>query len=186
VIEKIDFEKACALSGDIDLLVVDGMKSIDSASNIAASFFPGLNPGALIFHQDYLHFGHGWIHVLTWRLREYLKLVCIVPHSTAIFQLVKPIPREKCYVYDEFPPDTPDVILEAYQWNIALFGEPYRDVFSAAEIFLSIYSGYGKIIGLPKMYEAKRTHLDSSDAFVRMRKFLNYYGTNWVGKGMFD
>ena len=80
----------------IEFLFIDAMKSWNLANSILKNFFPSLIPGlSLVVHQDFAHFYGVWIHLIMYRLREYL-----VPiehpflYSSRVFQYVKPIPNE--------------------------------------------------------------------------------------------
>ena len=80
----------------IEFLFIDAMKSWNLANSILKNFFPSLIPGlSLVVHQDFAHFYGVWIHLIMYRLREYL-----VPiehpflYSSRVFQYVKLIPNE--------------------------------------------------------------------------------------------
>jgi len=93
--------------GDIECLFIDAMKSWELTNSIAKNFFPHLIPGlSIVIHQDFAHYYTSWIHLLMYRLREYL-----VPiehpfiYSSRAFRSVKPIPPEvlqESYSFDTF------------------------------------------------------------------------------------
>jgi hypothetical protein len=83
------------LGGPIEFLFIDAMKSWDLAERIHCQFFPHLLPGrSVIVHQDFAHYYTYWIHLLTWRFREYFEPVCHVPNSpSVVFRCTKALPQ---------------------------------------------------------------------------------------------
>ncbi|MBW4473283.1 MAG: glycosyltransferase family 4 protein [Stenomitos rutilans HA7619-LM2] len=80
----------------IEFLFIDAMKSWDLATSIHKSFFPSLVPGlSLVVHQDFAHFYCVWIHLIMYRLRDYLVPLEEHPflYSSKIFRYVKAIPE---------------------------------------------------------------------------------------------
>ncbi|RCJ32572.1 glycosyltransferase [Nostoc punctiforme NIES-2108] len=93
--------------GEIECLFIDAMKSWELTNSIIKNFFPYLIPEvSLVIHQDFAHYYTSWIHLMMYRLREYL-----VPikhpfiYSSRAFRYVKPIPNEllhNSYSFDSF------------------------------------------------------------------------------------
>ncbi len=80
--------------GPIEFLLIDAMKSWPLANAIARTFFPHLIPGvSLVVHQDFAHYYTSWIHLQTYRLRDYFQPVTDVEGSCSlVFRLTRPIP----------------------------------------------------------------------------------------------
>lgn len=80
----------------IEFLLIDAMKSWELANGILRNFYPYLIPGkSYVLHQDFAHFYESWIHLTHYRLREYFRLIHIVPHSQSfVFEYVKKLPDE--------------------------------------------------------------------------------------------
>lgn len=78
--------------GPIEYLLVDLMKSWDTASMVTERFFPlVLDRGGLVVHQDFLHFYTPWIHVIMHRLRDALEPAFEIPNSCSmVFRKVRP------------------------------------------------------------------------------------------------
>jgi hypothetical protein len=54
----------------IDVLMVDAAKSWPVLDQIVRQFFPSLDDGAIVIHQDYKHWFCFWLHVVTERMIE--------------------------------------------------------------------------------------------------------------------
>ncbi|AFY35399.1 glycosyltransferase [Calothrix sp. PCC 7507] len=93
--------------GEIECLFIDAMKSWELTNSIIKNFFPYLIPEvSLVIHQDFAHYYTSWIHLIMYRLREYL-----VPiehpfiYSSRAFRYVKLIPNDllqNSYSFDSF------------------------------------------------------------------------------------
>jgi hypothetical protein len=91
VIHQGDLRHARWEHGPIEFLFIDVMKSADLATAIGSSFFPHLMPAkSYVAHQDFAHCFTPWIHVLTFRLRDYFSFVADLPQSS-LFRLEKKI-----------------------------------------------------------------------------------------------
>jgi hypothetical protein len=91
VVHPEDLREARWTGGPIEFLFVDAMKSPKVASAIASNFFPHLIPGkSYLAHQDYPHYVTWWIHILTFRLRDYFSFAGDLPQST-LFRLEREI-----------------------------------------------------------------------------------------------
>jgi len=93
--------------GEIECLFIDAMKSWELTNSIVKNFFPSLIPEvSLVIHQDFAHYYTSWIHLIMYRLREYLvpiehPFIC----SSRAFRYVKPISDEllqAAYSFDTF------------------------------------------------------------------------------------
>lgn len=80
--------------GSIEFLLIDAMKSWDLANAILRRFFPFLIPNkSYVLHQDFAHYYESWIHLIHYRLRDFFRLVHIVPGGGSfVFEYVKQIP----------------------------------------------------------------------------------------------
>jgi len=106
---------------NIEFLLVDAMKSYVLANNITCEFFPSILPGGYIFHQDYFHFFHGWIHFIMYRLRDYFKAIFEVPDSTTIiYKCVRKLPFRAIELPDSLKKITIDEVHKAFDWNCSL------------------------------------------------------------------
>jgi len=160
-----DFSNLKIEFGPTEILIVDVMKTFALTENVAESFFPGLLEGGLILHQDYLHYSHGWILILTWRMREHLNLVwCHDNRDVALtaFEVTAPIPKAKCltlgncYLIEPRVPYNPDEILAAFEWNRSIFPPSKHFIIDAAEIFILAITGYAEPLALERLRKAKR------------------------------
>lgn len=78
----------------IEYLFVDAMKSWELAKYIFKEFFPHLIPGiSLVHHNDFAHFYTGWIHLLMYKLKNYLVPVNSL-WNAAVFRYIQPLPME--------------------------------------------------------------------------------------------
>jgi hypothetical protein len=182
-ISTIDFiTQQPALSEPVEVLVVDVMKSLEIANNVAQAFFPKMIPGGMIVHQDYLHFYHGWIHLLTWRLRHRLKLSWLGARVALVaLEVTEAIPEEECRVFQASPEEAADEIIEAYAWNRAVFPQTFEPVLRAAEVFLLIKSGLGDSLGMERYLEAKALGFSDQEAFQSMNEFCRDWDISWKG-----
>lgn len=91
-----DLLKASWNEGPIEFLFVDAMKTWSLCSAITRVFFPHLIPGrSLVVHQDFKFWACHWIHLVTYRLRAYLKLERDLERSsTTVFLLARAIPQD--------------------------------------------------------------------------------------------
>jgi len=91
-----DLHQASWNGEEIELLLIDAMKSWELSSDILQTFFPALVPGtSYMFQQDFAHYYTSWIHLIHYRLREYFRLVCAIPNSYGfVFQCVNKIPED--------------------------------------------------------------------------------------------
>jgi len=88
VVHEEDLGQAQWSNGPIEFLLVDAMKSPETASAILRGFFPYLLPGrSYVAHQDFAHCYTPWIHLIAFRLRDYFSVVADVPGSgTTVFR----------------------------------------------------------------------------------------------------
>jgi hypothetical protein len=144
---RIDLSQADLAShhwngGPIEILLVDVMKTAQLTRQISNSFFPSLLPGrGLIAHQDYLHFGHPWIHIGTFLLAASLEPYQVVPASCmAVFRVTRAIAPLAGFpaTVDAF---TEEQIRAAYAWNRRHLPESLHDTLASAEVHLRLQRG---------------------------------------------
>jgi hypothetical protein len=71
--------------GLIEFLFVDAMKSWQLSNCIIHDFYPSLIPGiSILVRQDFGNFYVYWIHLITYRLREYFQPIYDVPYSESL------------------------------------------------------------------------------------------------------
>lgn len=126
--------------GPIKILLVDAMKSETLARQIARSFYPSLNVGGWLIHQDFKHFHTTWIHLLQYGLREYFRLHRIVPTgSTVAFEVAKTIPAEVVERASDFGNLTHEKVDACFRHSLELVG---RDAnVAAAHVMHYIHLG---------------------------------------------
>ncbi len=192
-IHEVDFSDTVIDPPEVEILIIDVMKGFDIAENVAKSFFPKVIPGGVLFNQDYLHYVHGWIPLLTWHLRDHLKLAWLHPNPdvcTVVFEVTRSIPAEKCVTLtDCFSmnpriPRNPKEILEAFSWNRGLFPADKEPLLLASEIFLLAMTGYAD------PFARERLELADSRGWLEQTVFRDLLGrvsrmtwkNNWFGK----
>jgi hypothetical protein len=111
---------------EIELLLIDAMKSWELSRDILKNFFPFLIPGtSYMFQQDFAHYYTSWIHPIHYRLREYFSLVSALPNSYGfVFQYIKQIPEDlllEPYNASSFSEDEVDA---AFQYSMQLTTSP--------------------------------------------------------------
>jgi len=162
--------------GPIEFLLIDCMKRIDVASNVAHSFFPKLIPGAsYLAHQDYLHFFHSWIHILMYRLRNSIQPVLTVPgSSTVVFKCVRRLRRRHCKFPRSFEDISPEEIDAAFDWNFEFLDEDLHDAIAAAKVSAFVHKG--DMDHAQTLYQdyIEKLYADSIH-FERMRDFFKRF-----------
>lgn len=128
--------------GTIKILLVDAMKSETLARQIARNFYPSLNTGSLLIHQDFKHFHTTWIHLLHYQLRGYFQLYRSVPKSgTAAFEVLKPIPREIVERATDFANIPDDQVEASFRHSIDLIRADDCTNVAAAHVMHYVHSG---------------------------------------------
>ncbi len=96
VVHEEDLTQAQWQDSAIEFLLVDAMKSPETASAILRGFFPYLLPGrSYVAQQDFAHCYTPWIHLIAFRLRDYFSVVADMPGSgTTVFRCEKQLLRK--------------------------------------------------------------------------------------------
>lgn len=95
--------------GPIELLLVDAMKSWEVTRHVVTDFFPSLLPQAgYVIHQDFGNCWTPWIHLVSFRLRDWLVPVNDISGSECVvFRLTRPFEES----------------VDQFHWNREAFGE---------------------------------------------------------------
>lgn len=97
------------------------MKSEQLASAIAQEFYPYLEIGACLIHQDYKHYYTPWIHVLQYRLRDSFESFYNVKcGATFSFKVVSKMSPAIIRCATDFSEITDQEIAEAIAYSIDL------------------------------------------------------------------
>ncbi len=105
--------------GEIEYLFVDLMKSPSIATHVAKEFFPHLVPGlSWVLHQDYKHYYTFWIHLIMYRLRNYLTPAYSVKDGpTVAFRCIQKISIEVAVTACELESFSIREIKAAFQYS---------------------------------------------------------------------
>ena len=138
-----DLTKVGWHGGTIEFLLIDAMKSWESASGVLRNFFPALMPGcSIILHQDFAHWYTAWIHPIHYRLKEYFEPVYEVPASgSMVFRLIRPLPPE--VLIQEWSPGqfTNEDIDSAFAYSLDIVSKEKRPNVVAAKIMYFLHEG---------------------------------------------
>ena len=106
----------------IEYLFVDILKSPEITHHVVRQFFPALIPGvSYMIHQDFKHWYTSWIHLLTYRLREYFEPVCSIVHSgSVVFRCIAPISVEVCEHACAFDDYSINEINASFEYSLSL------------------------------------------------------------------
>jgi hypothetical protein len=119
----------------IEYLLVDLMKSWDTARVVAERFFPALaDLDALVVHQDFLHYSTPWIHLLMFRLRNTLIPAFEVPESfSMVFRKEGRLGLDACRRATDFDGVSPEEVDDAFAWSESLTTKNSRAGLRAAK-----------------------------------------------------
>lgn len=126
----------------IEFLLIDAMKAWDLTNHIIQQFFPALMANiSVIHHQDFSHYGCGWIHLIMYRLKDYFEPILYVPKGSVIFKYIKQIPPEflqKTYSFDDF---SRTEITQAFDYSLSIVPPAAKPNILAAKIMVLINLG---------------------------------------------
>jgi hypothetical protein len=157
----------------IEFLLVDAMKSWELANSILRIFFPSLVPGrSILVHQDFAFYNTPWIHLITYRLRDYFQPLYHVPHSSSVaFALRRPIPAdllEETYAYASFSPEEADA---AMAYSARLVAASSRANILAARV--QLYRNQGDLVQARRLLEEYRARgIPFAGELMRVQKEL--------------
>jgi len=156
----------------IKLLLVDAMKSWALARQIACSFYPSLQPGSLLLHQDYKHYYTSWLHLLQYRLRAYFQPVRCVPRSgTFAFASQQPLPRETVVAASAFEAIANDEVEEAFRWSLALVDGQETANVAAAHVMHYLHTQQHE--------QAERTYASYASTGLVTQGEFHYLSRHW-------
>jgi hypothetical protein len=129
--------------GEIEFLLVDAMKSWETARAILKNFLSRLLPQVgLIMHQDFSHYFTYWIHLLMHRLQEYFELAYDVPDSSsAVFRLKRALPEALLVENYSLASFSAAEIEAAFQHSLALVDPAKAPNIVAGKLFALIEKG---------------------------------------------
>ncbi|MDB9315605.1 glycosyltransferase family 4 protein [Spirulina sp. CS-785/01] len=126
----------------IEFLFIDAMKSFELANSIKQNFFPVLIPNlSLVVYQDFAHFHTSWIHLIMYRLREYL-----VPidhpfmYSSRGFRYVKQIPDRLLTTNWSLADFSIDEVEAAFNYSLEITPKSMQANVMAAKVMYFIHS----------------------------------------------
>ena len=122
--------------GPIEFLFVDAMKSWHLTNSIIHAFYPSLIPGiSTIVQQDFGNFYVYWIHLITYRLREYFQPIHDIRYSESrCFKYTKQIPESLLQANYELSSFSDDEIEAAFDYAKGLVAEEKQTFIAAAKL----------------------------------------------------
>jgi hypothetical protein len=143
VVHQEDLMEAQWRNGPIEFLLVDAMKTPETASAILRGFFPHLIPGnSFVAQQDFAHCYTPWIHLLTYRLRNYFSVATDLPASgTTVFRCEKEIPLETVTMNLSPTASSTEEIEAAFDYSLKIASERKKGNVVAAKAMAYIERG---------------------------------------------
>jgi len=120
----------------IEIFFIDVAKQPDINDILIQRLFPCLMPGvSFVIQQDYVHEWLPWIHVTMEYFTEYFALRDYVGEGSAVYQLIKPLPPDKClgFSIQDIPPEQQ---LELMDRALAKIPVPERKIVTLAKVRL--------------------------------------------------
>jgi hypothetical protein len=135
VVHEQDIAHAQWRNGPIEFLFVDAMKTAETASAITRAFFPHLLAGiGYLVHQDFSHAYTPWVHLITYRLRDYFSIAADVPASgTTVFRCENQIPPAAADVDVSFARCSGAEIEAAFDHSLGLVPDEKKGNITAAK-----------------------------------------------------
>lgn len=126
----------------VEFMYVDAMKDWGLTCGIHNNFMRYLLPGGYVAHQDFAFHGVPWLHLYTYRLREYLAPVHHVPGSfTVLFQLARALPDALHEVDWDYGSYSSDEVELAFNWAASLVGEEKKPDIALAQALCWFWRG---------------------------------------------
>lgn len=127
----------------IRFLFNDLSKTWEIWNHVKATFYRGLERGAVVVEQDWVHSCTPWIHLWHFRQRDVLVPTCHIAHSASVaFRLEGELPAS-AFEPDAFEDYPEDEVAEAFDWAIGIVPREHQaDVRGA---FVHLYSLYGDL-----------------------------------------
>ena len=150
------------------------MKSWHLTNSIIHAFYPSLIPGiSTIVQQDFGNFYVYWIHLITYRLREYFQPIYDIRYSESLcFKYIKQIPESLLQANYELSSFSDDEIDAAFDYAKGLVAAEKQTFIAAAQIRGHLEKSYRPRVKralFPLSDSALRTvnHLQKIDADLR-------------------
>ncbi|MEH2236067.1 glycosyltransferase [Nostoc sp.] len=127
--------------GEIECLFIDAMKSWELTNSIIKNFFPYLIPEvSLVIHQDFAHYYTSWIHLIMYRLREYLvPIEHTFIYSSRAFRYVKLIPNELLQNSYSFNSFSETEVAAAFNYSLDITPKKMQPNILAAKVMYFIH-----------------------------------------------
>ena len=135
VVHEEDLTQAQWQGSPIEFLLVDAMKAPETASAILRGFFSHLLPGrSYVAHQDFAHCYTPWIHLITFRLRDYFSVAADVPGSgTTVFRCEKELLPKDLEMDLSLPSFSAAEIEAAFDYSLGLMTDEKKPNIIAAK-----------------------------------------------------
>jgi hypothetical protein len=119
----------------IEFVLIDAMKTAETASAILRAFFPHLLPGiSYVAHQDFAHCYTPWIHLIAFRLRDYFSPAADVPASgTTVFRCEKELSPSSVDMNVAFSASAAEEIEAAFDYSLSLVPDEKKGNIIAAK-----------------------------------------------------
>jgi hypothetical protein len=158
----------------IEVLFVDVMQSWELAGRVLEQFFPSLLPGAIVQHQDFVHYYSSWIPLLAYRFRDYLTPVCHIPGSpSVVFRVTRTIPPTAIASRYRFESFSADEFESAFQWAEELVEPALRSEIRLARIMAFIHAGQTIRAGMELMEEKDEGRLADTWGLRRVEEAMS-------------
>ncbi len=167
VIREQDLATAQWRDGDIEFLFVDAMKTPQLALAIQKQFFPMILGGkGVVVHQDFVHYYTYWIHILTYRLRDFLILLYDVKDSASTaFRCRKRIPPDVVQKETfELESICEDEVEEAFSYSLHLINSSLSHRVLSAKALL--YFDQGRIEKAESVFREEMSAEEKKDGEV--------------------
>ena len=127
---------------EISILLIDAMKSVELAVAIATQFYPHINPGSCLIHQDYKHYYTPWIHVLQYRLRhKFLPFHDVIGSSSFAFKVRSKIERNELLQAASLDQVADGELASAIDYSLGLVENPGKANIAASHVKHVLNSG---------------------------------------------
>jgi len=130
-------------NGPIEFVLVDAMKTAETARAILRAFFPHLLPAiSYVAHQDFAHAYTPWIHLSTFRLRDYFSVAADVPASgTTVFRCEKELSQPLVDMDVSFSKTTTEETEAAFEYSLSLVPDEKKGNIIAAKAMAYLERG---------------------------------------------
>ncbi len=127
--------------GPIKILLVDAMKTESLTRSITERFFPFLEPGGIVLHQDFKHYYTSWLHLVQYRLRDQLRLTHEVRDGGTVgFEVFRPVTHEDAVRAADFADATDDEVEAAFNYSLNLVEAQGQSAIAAAHVMHFVHA----------------------------------------------